>query len=192
MTDADEKVVATNKKAFHDYFVLEKLECGVVLLGTEVKSIREGRINLKDSYALVRGAETLLLNCHISPYSHGNRQNHDPTRDRRLLLHKREIIRLQSKVQEKGLTLVPTKLFFKGNLVKCELAVARGCRMMSMGPLNNETKRRAGSVLHPGRRLPAAPAMRFVHRSCELRAGDRSPQGATLYDLQAATARPST
>jgi SsrA-binding protein len=121
-----QKIITTNRDAYHNYHILETLEAGIQLVGTEVKSIREGRVNLKDAYAMVRDGQIWLLNAHISHYSHGNRQNHDPTRDRRLLLHKREIIRLQSKVQEKGLTLVPTKLYFKGNLIKCELAIARG------------------------------------------------------------------
>jgi len=120
------KTIATNKEAYHNYFILETYEAGVQLVGTEVKSARGGRVNLKDAYALVRDGEAWLLNAHISQYSHGNRQNHDPTRDRRLLLHKKEIIRLQSKIQEKGLTIVPTKLYFKGNLIKCELGIARG------------------------------------------------------------------
>ena len=94
-----------------------------------MKSARGGRVNLKDSYALVRDGEAWLLNAHISQYSHGNRQNHEPTRERRLLMHKKEIIRLQSKIQEKGLTIVPTKLYFKGNLIKCELGIARGKKL---------------------------------------------------------------
>ena len=116
-----EKVIATNREAYHNYHILETYEAGIALLGTEVKSAREGRVNLKDAYAMVRDGQLWLLNAHISQYSHGNRQNHDPTRDRRLLMHKREIYRLQSKIQEKGLTLVPTKLYFKGALIKCEL-----------------------------------------------------------------------
>jgi SsrA-binding protein len=124
-----QKIITTNRDAYHNYHILETFEAGIQLVGTEVKSIREGRVNLKDAYAMVRDGQTWLLNAHISHYSHGNRQNHDPTRDRRLLLHKREIIRLQSKVQEKGLTLVPTKLYFKGNLIKCELAIARGKKL---------------------------------------------------------------
>jgi SsrA-binding protein len=120
------KAIATNKEAYHNYFILETYEAGIQLVGTEVKSARGGRVNLKDAYALVRDGEAWLLNAHISQYSHGNRQNHDPVRDRRLLLHKKEIIRLQSKIQEKGLTIVPTKLYFKGNLIKCELGIARG------------------------------------------------------------------
>jgi SsrA-binding protein len=123
------KVITTNRDAYHNYQILETYEAGIQLTGTEVKSARAGRVNLKDAYARIEGGELWLLNAHISHYSHGNRQNHDPTRDRRLLMHKREIIRLQSKVQEKGLTLAPTRLYFKGNLIKCELAVARGKKL---------------------------------------------------------------
>jgi SsrA-binding protein len=133
-----EKVVATNKKAFHDYFILEKIEAGICLLGTEVKAIREGRLNLKDSYALVQSGETYLLNCHISPYSHGNRENHDPTRSRKLLLHLREIRKLIGKTQEKGLTLVPLRVYLKKGRVKVELGVARGKKLID----KRETERR--------------------------------------------------
>jgi len=121
-----DKIIATNREAYHNFHILETYEAGIELQGTEVKSAREGRVNLKDAYAMARDGQLWLLNAHISHYSHGNRQNHDPTRDRRLLMHKREIYRLQSKIQEKGLTIVPTKLYFKGNLIKCELAIARG------------------------------------------------------------------
>ena len=138
MGDAEEKVIATNKKAFHDYFILERLEAGVALLGTEVKSIREGRINLKDSYAIVRGGEPFLLNCHISPYSHGNRENHEPTRTRKLLLHHQEIRKLIGKSQEKGLTLVPLRVYLKRGKVKVELGVARGKKLYD----KRETERR--------------------------------------------------
>lgn len=121
-----EKLVASNKKAYHDYSVLEKLEAGIVLLGTEVKSIREGRINLKDSYAMIKGGEAFLLNCHISPYSHGNRENHDPTRARKLLLHSKEIRKLIGKTQEKGLAVVPLRVYLVRGKIKVELGVARG------------------------------------------------------------------
>jgi SsrA-binding protein len=121
-----EKQIASNKKAYHDYFIMEKLEAGIALLGTEVKSIREGRINLKDSYAVVKDGEPVLLNCHISPYSHGNRENHDPTRTRKLLLHHQEIRKLIGKTQEKGLTLVPLRIYLTHGRVKVELGVARG------------------------------------------------------------------
>jgi SsrA-binding protein len=133
-----EKVIATNKKAFHDYFVLEKIEAGIVLMGTEVKAIREGRLNLKDSYATVRAGEAFLINCHISPYSHGNRENHDPTRSRKLLLHLREIQKLIGKTQEKGLTLVPLRVYLKRGKVKVELGVVKGKKLYD----KRETERR--------------------------------------------------
>ncbi len=133
-----EKLIAANKKAFHDYFILEKLEAGAVLLGTEVKSVREGRINLKDSYALIRGGEMFLLNCHISPYSHGNRENHDPTRSRKLLLHAAEIRKLIGKTQEKGLTLIPLRVYMKRGKVKFELGIAKGKKLYD----KRETERR--------------------------------------------------
>ena len=124
------KTISTNKEAYHNYHILETYEAGIQLVGTEVKSIRNGMVNLKEAYALVKDGEAVLLNAHISHYSQGgNRQNHDPVRARRLLLHKREIIKLQSKIKEKGLTIVPTKLYFKGNLIKCELGVARGKKL---------------------------------------------------------------
>jgi SsrA-binding protein len=133
-----EKVFATNKKAFHDYFIMEKFEAGVSLLGTEVKAIREGRLNLKDSYALVQGGEAFLFNCHISPYSHGNRENHEPTRTRKLLLHQKEIKKLIGKTQEKGLTLVPLRVYLKRGKIKIELGVARGKKLID----KRETVRR--------------------------------------------------
>jgi SsrA-binding protein len=133
-----EKVFATNKKAFHDYFIMEKYEAGIVLQGTEVKAIREGRLNLKDSYALVQGGEAFLFNCHISPYSHGNRENHEPTRTRKLLLHQKEIKKLIGKTQEKGLTLVPLRVYLKRGKIKIELGVARGKKLID----KRETERR--------------------------------------------------
>jgi SsrA-binding protein len=136
--DSPEKVLATNKKAFHDYFILDRLEAGIALMGTEVKSIREGRINLKESYAAVRGGEAYLLDCHVSPYSHGNRENHEPTRPRKLLLHIREIRKLIGKTQEKGLTLVPLRVYLKRGKIKVELGVARGKKVYD----KRETERR--------------------------------------------------
>ncbi|KAA0256892.1 SsrA-binding protein SmpB [Deferribacter autotrophicus] len=123
------KVLATNKKAFHDYEIIEKYEAGIVLKGTEVKSAKNGRINLRDSFIRIKDGEAFLLNCHISPYEQGNIMNHDPTRTRKLLLHKREIERLAGKVQEKGLTLVPLKVYLKNNLVKIEIALAKGKKL---------------------------------------------------------------
>jgi SsrA-binding protein len=134
----NEKVVATNREAYHNYHIIETHECGIALTGTEVKSIREGRCNLKDSYGLIRQGEAWLLNAHISPYSHGNRENHDPTRTRKLLLHRTEINRLSGKVQEKGLTLVPTRMYFKNGRIKLELAVAKGKKLYD----KRETERR--------------------------------------------------
>jgi SsrA-binding protein len=122
-----EKVVATNRKAFHDYAIEEKLEAGIALQGTEVKSLREGRANLRDSYASVDKGVVRLHNCHISPYSHGNIMNHDPLRPRVLLLHKKEIRRLIGQTQQKGLTLVPLRIYFSPRgLAKVEIALAKG------------------------------------------------------------------
>ncbi len=136
-----EKVVATNREAYHNYHILETYECGIALTGTEVKSIREGRCNLKDSYGQVRDGEAWLFNAHISHYSHGNRENHEPTRTRKLLLHKAEIDRLLGKTQEKGLTLVPTRLYFKNGRIKLELAVGKGKKLYD----KRETERRRES-----------------------------------------------
>lgn len=120
------KNIADNRKAYHDYFIEEKFECGIVLSGTEVKSIRLGKINLKDSYVTIKGEEAFVIGVHISPYEMGNRFNLDPMRSRKLLLHKKEIIRLYSKIKEDGLTIVPTKCYFKDGKVKLEIGLARG------------------------------------------------------------------
>jgi SsrA-binding protein len=122
------KVVCRNKKARFDYEILEVIEAGMVLLGTEVKSLRQGRANLKDSYARIKDGELYLMQSHISPYTHAFHDNHQPDRVRKLLVHKREIKRLQGKTQEKGLTLVPLKIYFKDGKAKVELALARGKR----------------------------------------------------------------
>ncbi|MBR1907207.1 MAG: SsrA-binding protein SmpB [Clostridiales bacterium] len=120
------KIIAENRKAFHDYFIDERFECGVALSGTEVKSLRAGKVNLKDSYCQVKDGEIFLIGVHISPYENGNRFNLDPMRTRKLLMHKKEIIRLYSKTKEDGLTLVPTKCYFKDSKVKFEIGLARG------------------------------------------------------------------
>ncbi len=117
---------AHNRAASHNYFLLEKFEAGVALRGTEVKSIRQGNANLKDSYGLIKDGEAFLLNMHIGPYSHGNIANHEETRTRKLLLHREEVRKLLSKTQIKGHTLIPTRLYFRNGRVKCELAVAKG------------------------------------------------------------------
>jgi SsrA-binding protein len=127
--DTGEKLIASNKKAYHDYFILQKLEAGIALTGTEVKSLREGRAQLKDSYVNFEGSEAFLFGAHISPYSHGNLQNHDPERRRKLLLHKGEIEKLRVQVVEKGLTIVPLRLYFKRGRVKAEIAVVRGKKL---------------------------------------------------------------
>ena len=118
--------IADNRKAFHDYHILETFEAGIALLGTEVKGIREGQANLRDSYARVEKGEIWLFNVHINPYSHRGYVDHDPRRKRRLLLHKHEIRKLIGKTVEKGLTLVPTKLYFKNGKVKVAIALAKG------------------------------------------------------------------
>ncbi len=117
---------AVNRQAPHFYHLLEKFEAGVELTGTEVKSIREGKVNLKESYAAVKHGEIWLVDCHISPYTAASYFNHDPLRDRRLLLRREEIHKLAGRVQEKGLTLIPTRLYLKGNRIKCEIALAKG------------------------------------------------------------------
>jgi len=121
-----EKTIATNRKALRDYEIIDKREAGIELLGTEVKSLRAGKINISDSYATVENGEVILYNLHISPYEASGRDTHDPYRPRRLLLHKREIRRLFGATAEKGFTLVPIRFYFKGPYVKVELAVARG------------------------------------------------------------------
>ncbi len=118
--------IARNKKAYHDYHVLDEIEAGIVLLGTEVKSIREHRVNLKDSFARVQEGEVWLENCHIAAYKHGSRANHEPRRRRKLLLHRREIDKLLGKANQKGLTLVPLALYFKNGRAKVRLAIAKG------------------------------------------------------------------
>ena len=123
----EERLIASNKKAYHDYFVDETFEAGIALTGTEVKSLRENKATLRDSFATVRKGEVWLHNVHISPYSHGNRGNVDPNRARKLLLHKNQIRYLQGKIKERGYTLVPLKLYFSpSNMVKVELGLARG------------------------------------------------------------------
>jgi len=121
-----EKIVATNSRAYHDYFIEESYEAGISLVGTEVKALREGRVNLRESFARVEGGEVYLYQCHISPYSHGNISNHEPLRCRKLLLHREEIRRLFGKAQIRGYTLLPLKIYFKNGLAKVELALGKG------------------------------------------------------------------
>jgi SsrA-binding protein len=122
------KTIVVNRRARHDYTILEKIEAGIVLRGPEVKSIRAGKVNLGDAYAQVEGLELWLVQMHISPYEQANRENHDPLRRRKLLLHRRQIIRLRQKIEEKGLTLIVLSLYFKARNLKVELGVAKGKR----------------------------------------------------------------
>jgi SsrA-binding protein len=124
-----EKVVATNRKAFHNFNILETYEAGLALRGTEVKSLRESQVNFKDCYASIDHGEAWLIGCHIAPYHHGSDANHDPERTRKLLLHEREIKRLVGKVAERGLTIVPLRLYFKNGRAKVELGLARGKKL---------------------------------------------------------------
>lgn len=126
---ADGKEIVNNRHAFHEFHILDKYEAGIVLQGTEVKSVMGGRIQLKDSYVSVRDGEVWLLNAHISPYSHGNRENHDPLRTRKLLLHRREIERLEKETTQKGMTLVVTRIYWKNGRIKFEIGVARGKKL---------------------------------------------------------------
>lgn len=127
MTENDShKIVATNRKAFHDYFVQETHEAGLVLTGTEIKSVRAGAVNLRDAYAQVRDGELWMQNAHISPYEAGNRFNVDPYRPRKLLMHRKEINRLMGRAQEKGLTIVPLRIYLKKNRAKVEIALVKG------------------------------------------------------------------
>ena len=129
MKDKQDKDIAVNRKAYHDYFVDEKYEAGLVLTGTEIKSIRGGRVNLRDGYVAIRDGEAWLVNMHISPYDQGNRENHDPRQDRKLLLHRREILKMQSQVQERGYTVVPLRLYLSNNRAKVEIALVRGKKL---------------------------------------------------------------
>ena len=122
----NEKIIATNRKAYHEFFILDKFEAGIELLGSEVKSLREGSGNLKEGYVVIRDGNAVLIGVHISPYSHTGFIGHDPLRDRQLLLNKREISKLVKKVSEKGLTLIPLRMYFKNGWVKVEFGLAKG------------------------------------------------------------------
>ncbi len=129
MVVKEEKVLVANRAAFHEYHILDKYEAGVMLKGTEVKSVMEGRVQLKDSYVAVRDGEAWLFNAHVSPYSHGNRANHEPMRTRKLLLHRREIDKLEEAATTQGMTLVVTKVYLKNGRIKLEVGVARGKKL---------------------------------------------------------------
>jgi SsrA-binding protein len=123
------KRLAANRRARHNYHILDKLEAGIALLGTEVKAVREGKIQLKDSYIEIKEGEAYLIGAHISPYSHGNRQNHDPDRSRKLLLKRREIDKLSGRITLQGQTCIPLSVYLKGNLIKLEIALAKGKKL---------------------------------------------------------------
>ena len=127
--DPGEKVLATNRQAFHNFFIGDRFEAGIALLGTEVKSLRGGKANLKEAYARVQGGEVFLFNCHISPYSHGGYANHEPLRSRKLLLHREEIRRLAQRTATGGQTLIPLRLYLRKGRVKVEIALARGKKL---------------------------------------------------------------
>ena len=126
MQNKQEKIVANNKSAYHNYFVEEVIECGIVLTGTEIKSIRSGKVSINDSYCDFKDNEMFIINMHISLYDKGNIFNHNPLRDRKLLLHREEITKLNAKITQKGLTLIPLKLYFKQALIKMELGLCQG------------------------------------------------------------------
>ena len=125
----EEKVLAANRAAFHEYHILDKFEAGIALTGTEVKSVLAGRVQLKEGYVAVRDGEVWLFNAHISPYSHGNRENHEPLRSRKLLLHKREIEKLDEAAVKQGMTLMPLRIYLRNRRIKVEIAIARGKKL---------------------------------------------------------------
>jgi SsrA-binding protein len=131
LADRDDsiKILSDNRQASYNYFLLERFEAGMVLTGTEVKAAKDSKIQLKEAYGVVEGNEAWLVNAHISQYSHGNRENHPPVRNRKLLLHRREIDKLHVMIREKGLSVIPTKIYLKKGRIKCEIALAKGKKM---------------------------------------------------------------
>ncbi len=129
MPAVEEKVLASNRSAFHEYHILDKYEAGIALTGTEVKSVLGGRVQLKEGYVAIRDGEAWLFNTHISPYAHGNRENHEPLRTRKLLLHRREIEKLDDAAIKQGMTLIATRIYLKHRRIKIEVAIARGKKM---------------------------------------------------------------
>ena len=149
-----ERIVAQNRAASYDYHLLEKYEAGMVLAGTEVKALREGKANIRDAYAIVRGNEVWLLNCHISQYVPGGPWNHQPLGSRKLLLHKNEIFKLSAKTQQKGLTLIPLRIYFRKGIAKCEIALAKGKKQFDRrhAEREKEAKREANEAIYRSRR----------------------------------------
>lgn len=150
--DIPVKLLSDNRQAGHNYYLSDKIEAGIVLTGTEVKAAKTGKVQLKDAYAEVAGNEAWLLNAHISQYSHGNRENHEPVRKRKLLLHRKEIENLLYKTREKGLTVIPTRLYLKGGRVKCELAIGRGKKLHDKRASEREKEATAEAKAAVGRR----------------------------------------
>jgi SsrA-binding protein len=128
-SEGEAKQIATNRKAYHDYFLEDTYEAGIALTGTEIKSVRAARVNLRDGFVILRNREAWLVNVHISPYDFGNRENHEPRRERKLLLHRQELRKLQSKVSERGWTIVPLRMYLKDGRAKVEIALVRGKRL---------------------------------------------------------------
>ena len=149
-----DRTIATNRRARHDYEILETVEAGLVLRGTEVKSLRGSHVTFKDAFATIRNNEAWLVGCHINPYSHGTDANHDPERDRKLLLHRREISRLTGKVAERGLTLIPLRLYFKSGRAKLEIGLARGKKLHDKRSAlrERETRREMEKAVRASRR----------------------------------------
>ena len=147
------KILSANRQASHNYFLMERFEAGLVLTGTEVKAAKDGKVQLMDAYAAVMAGEAWLVNAHISQYSHGNRENHPPVRNRKLLLHRREIDKLLGQSREKGLALIPTKVYLKQGLIKCEIAVARGKKLHDKraAERERETKDEARAAIRRGK-----------------------------------------
>jgi SsrA-binding protein len=145
----EEKVLAANRAAFHNYHISDRYEAGIALTGTEVKSAMDGRVQLKEAYVSVRDGEAWLFNAHISPYSHGNRLNHEPLRTRKLLLHRREISKLDDATAKQGMTLVPTRVYLKNGRIKLEVGVARGKKLYDKreADLKRTTEREARAQL---------------------------------------------
>jgi len=146
------KILSDNRKAWHNYYLSDQIEAGLVLTGTEVKAAKTGKIQLQDAYAEVSGGEAWLMNAHFGQYSHGNRENHEPVRKRKLLLHRGEIDKLQTKTREKGLTVIPTKVYLKGGRVKCELAIGRGKKVYDKRESEREREANAEARAAIGRR----------------------------------------
>lgn len=148
-----EKVVITNRKARHEYHIGDRYEAGIALQGTEVKSLRAGKANLQDAYCTIQKGDVTLVNCHISPYSHGTDTNHEPVRPRRLLLHRREIVKLTKAVDQKGFTLIPLRVYFKRGLAKVEIGVARGKKQFDKRAdiSERDSRRRLDRVLKEAR-----------------------------------------